>query len=105
VSEDLLESLEYSNARNVTQRDIREIERRLNRRGYAVGTVDGVVDAKTTAGIKSYQNDAGLVVTGRPSVALLEHLRSSNTVSSNYVSPGDTVEEMIEALRQAVEEN
>ncbi len=99
----LLENLEYSNARNVTERDIREIERRLNRRGYAVGSVDGVVDTRTTAAIKSYQADAGLAVTGRPSLALRDHLRSSSTVSSNYVSPGLTVEQMINELRQATE--
>ena len=80
---DLLDSLENSDARNVTQRDIRDIERRLNRRGYAVGAVDGIVDAQTSAAIKAYQGDAGLAVTGRPSIALRDHLRSSNSVSSN----------------------
>ncbi|HVR67738.1 MAG TPA: peptidoglycan-binding domain-containing protein [Verrucomicrobiae bacterium] len=103
ASQALLENLEYSNARNVTERDIREIERRLNRRGYQVGSVDGVVDSTTTAAIKSYQADAGLAVTGRPSLALRDHLRSSSTVSSNYVSPGLTVEQMINELRQATE--
>jgi len=102
---DLLDSLEYSNARNVTQKDIREIERRLNRRGYAVGTTDGVADAQTTAAIKAYQRDAGLAVTGRPSLALRDHLRSSSTVSTNYVSPGDTLEEFIDAFRQSVDQS
>lgn len=103
ASADLLANLEDTNARNVTQADIRDIERRLNRRGYAVGTVDGIVDARTTAAIKSYQGDAGLVVTGRPSVALRDHLRSSNTVSSNYVQPDQTVEDFIDTFRQAFE--
>jgi peptidoglycan hydrolase-like protein with peptidoglycan-binding domain len=79
----LLDTLENSDPRNVTQRDIRDIERRLNRRGYAVGAVDGIVDAQTSAAIKAYQSDAGLVVTGQPSIALRDHLRSSNKVSSN----------------------
>ena len=105
VDEDLLDSLENSSARNVTAKDIREIERRLNRRGYAVGTVDGVADAQTAAAIKSYQQDAGLVVTGRPSLALRDHLRSSSTVSSRYVSPGDTLQQMMEELREAVGES
>jgi peptidoglycan hydrolase-like protein with peptidoglycan-binding domain len=105
VNDDLVNSLESSNARNVTAKDIREIERRLNRRGYAVGTVDGIADAKTAAAIKSYQNDAGLTVTGRPSLALRDHLRSSSTVSSNYVSPGDTLQQMMEELRQVTEQN
>jgi peptidoglycan hydrolase-like protein with peptidoglycan-binding domain len=100
----LLDSLEYSNARNVSERDIREIERRLNRRGYAVGTVDGVVDTRTTAAIKSYQADAGLAVTGRPSLLLLDHLRTSSTVSRNYVQPGETVDDFIDYFRETVNE-
>ncbi|HVR66416.1 MAG TPA: peptidoglycan-binding protein [Verrucomicrobiae bacterium] len=104
ASADLLASLEDSNARNVTQADIRDIERRLNRRGYAVGTVDGISDAKTTAAIKAYQADAGLVVTGRPSIALRDHLRSSNTVSSSYVQPEESVDDFIDTFRQALEQ-
>lgn len=104
ASADLLDSLEDSNARSVTQTDIRDIERRLNRRGYAVGTVDGIADAQTRAAIKAYQGDAGLVVTGRPSIALRDHLRSSNTVSGNYVSPGEPMDEIIDSFRQALEQ-
>ena len=99
----LLDSLEDSNARSVTQTDILDIERRLNRRGYVVGAIDGVVDARTTTAIKAYQTDAGLVVTGRPSIALRDHLRSSSTVSSNYDSPGETVNELLDTFRQALE--
>jgi peptidoglycan hydrolase-like protein with peptidoglycan-binding domain len=102
---DLLDSLEYTNARNVTQKDIRDIERRLYRRGYAVGAVDGIADAQTTAAIKAYQRDAGLAATGRPSLALRDHLRSSSTVSTSYVSPGDTLEEFIDAFRQSVDQS
>ena len=104
ASADLLASLEDTNARNVSQADIRDIERRLNRRGYAVGTVDGIIDARTTAAIKSYQGDAGLVVTGRPSIALRDHLRSSNTVSSSYVQPDESVDDFIDTFRQALEQ-
>ena len=100
----LLDSLEDSNARSVTQTDIRDIERRLNRRGYVVGTVDGIADAQTRAAIKAYQSDAGLVVTGRPSIALRDHLRTSNTVSGNYVAPGEPMDEIMETFRQALEQ-
>ncbi len=104
ASADLLASLESADARNVSVADIREIERRLNRRGYSIGVPDGVVDARTTAAIKSCQADAGLVVTGRPSLALLDHLRSLSTVSQNYDPAGATVQQLIEAFRQAVEQ-
>ena len=101
-SEDLLASLESAKAQSVDQRDILEIERRLDRRGYAIGNPDGVVDGQTIAAIEAYQKDAGLVVTGRPSIALLQHLRSSGTVSRNYNSSGETVQQLIDTLRQAV---
>jgi peptidoglycan hydrolase-like protein with peptidoglycan-binding domain len=104
VSADLLDSLEDSNARSLTRADIRDIERRLNRRGYAVGSVDGIADSNTTAAIKAYQGDAGLVVTGRPSIALRDHLRSSSTVSRNYQSPGESVDEFINTFRKALEQ-
>jgi len=81
----LLDSLGLSDPRAVTPRDIREIEQRLNRRGYAAGAVDGVADTLTASAIKAYQADAGLSVTGEPSVVLLDDLRRSITTSSSYV--------------------
>jgi hypothetical protein len=45
-----------------------------------------------------------LVVTGRPSIALRDHLRSSSTVSSSYDSPGETVDEFLDTFRQALED-
>ena len=51
----LLDSLEIADSRPVTDLDLREIERRLLRQGYAPGAVDGVLDAQTEAAIKEYR--------------------------------------------------
>lgn len=87
VDATLLDSLEIPDPRTVTPEDIGEIERRLDRRGYTVGAVDGVADAQTASAIEAYQADAGLTVTGSPSVILLDDLRSSIRISSNDGSP------------------
>jgi peptidoglycan hydrolase-like protein with peptidoglycan-binding domain len=55
-----------------------DIEDELQRRGYAVGSVDGVTDARTRTAVRTYQTDAGLAVTGEADDALLAHLRSSD---------------------------
>jgi hypothetical protein len=54
-------------------------------------------DGHDTAGAGIDRND--------PSLALRDRLRSSSTVSRNYVSPGDTLQQMMEELRQATEQN
>jgi len=108
ASEALLVSLESADAQNVRQSDIREIERRLQRRGYSVGVADGVVDAQTVAAqtvaaIEAYQIDAGLVVTGRQSVALLQHLRSSGTKAPTAGTTEVSVQQLIDAFRKTIE--
>jgi peptidoglycan hydrolase-like protein with peptidoglycan-binding domain len=75
VNAALLDSLGLTDPRSVTPADIREIEYRLERRGYGAGTVDGVADAQTESAIKAYQADSGLIASGAPSVILLEDLR------------------------------
>ncbi len=99
----LLVSLESSDAQNVPQSDVREIERRLQRRGYSVGVADGTVDAQTVAAIEAYQKDAGLVVTGRQSVALLQHLRSSGTKAPTAGTTEVSVQQLIDAFRKTIE--
>ena len=46
--------------------------------GYAVGAVDGVVDAGTREAIRAYQADAGLAITGEADDPLLAHLQTSD---------------------------
>ncbi|MEX3006837.1 peptidoglycan-binding protein [Hoeflea sp. TYP-13] len=56
--------------------EIREVQRRLNERGYAAGPVDGAVGPQTRRAIAAFQSDAGFTATGRPDTALLAALRS-----------------------------
>jgi len=62
---------------DVSATTIAAIEGELVRRGYAAGTIDGVMDAQARSAIAFYQRDAGLEITGQPSQALLDHLRAS----------------------------
>jgi len=82
----LLDSLEIVDSRPVTDLDLREIESRLLRQGYAPGAVDGVLDAQTEAAIKEYQTDAGQAPTGRPTMILLSDLGRSDTLSSGFIA-------------------
>ena len=62
-------------ATGLTIDDRKELQTRLHRAGFDVGTPDGVVGKKTEAAISGYQQANGLAVTGKPSQALLQQLR------------------------------
>jgi hypothetical protein len=51
--------------------------------------------------ISAYQTDADLPVTGRASVALLEHLRSSNVRSTGDADVNGAIQRMIESFAKA----
>jgi peptidoglycan hydrolase-like protein with peptidoglycan-binding domain len=97
----LLANVQQSDTRQVSQRDIQEIERRLDRRAYHPGPVDGVADTQTASAIRAYQTDADLPVTGRASRALLEHLRNSNVRSAGDAEVNDAIQRMIESFVNA----
>jgi peptidoglycan hydrolase-like protein with peptidoglycan-binding domain len=94
----LLANIEQSDKRKVSQGDIQEIERRLDRRAYRPGRVDGIADTQTASAIRAYQTDADLPVNGRPSRALLEHLRNSNVRSAGDADVNNAIQQMIETF-------
>ncbi len=98
---DLLADFERSDTRQVSEREMREIERRLQQRRYATGPVDGVTDSQTTAAIRAYQTDAHLPVTGRSSLTLLQHLRSSDVRASGDIEVEQAIRQMIESFIDA----
>jgi hypothetical protein len=51
-----------------------DVQRALNRRGYAAGPVDGVMGSRTHRAISAYQADHGLSVTGTINRPLLRSL-------------------------------
>lgn len=62
-------------ATGLTKADRIEVQQRLARAGYDVGTPDGVIGTKTKEAISAFQGSRGLVVTGVPSPELLQALR------------------------------
>lgn len=65
--------------RRLTTDDIRTIQNRLNKLGYASGDVDGVFGTRTRQAIKAYQMDHGLPADGFPDPTLLKALQSQGT--------------------------
>jgi hypothetical protein len=57
---------------------IKEIQRTLSALGYDPGPVDGLTDGPTTNAIRTYQEDHGLMTTGKASKDLLLHMRQQN---------------------------
>lgn len=64
-----------ADASGLTMADRQEVQRRLTAAGFDTGGSDGVIGARTRAAITAYEAQAGLPVTGEPSVALLRRLR------------------------------
>lgn len=56
---------------------VMEIQRELNRLGYNAGPVDGLMGARTRAGIQAYQRDHDLLIDGQPTSSLLSHVRAT----------------------------
>lgn len=54
---------------------VREIQGTLKSLGYYSGPIDGIAGPKTASAIRSYQQQYGLQVDGRPSSELLNHMR------------------------------
>jgi len=83
-SPELLEHLRQSDIRTNQDGNAElalSIEDELQRHGYAVGPVDGVIDQRTHDAIRAYQADAGLAITGRADEELLAHLQTSDVKS------------------------
>jgi peptidoglycan hydrolase-like protein with peptidoglycan-binding domain len=77
----LLEHLRRSDTGNSGNADPQvalNIEDQLQRHGYLVGPVDGVIDTRTRQAIRAYQADVGLSVTGEADYRLLAHLQTSD---------------------------
>lgn len=64
-----------------------DLQWQLALHGYDPGPADGEPGARTTAAIRHYQADAGLPVDGRPSQALLDHLKYTVPAVRNAAAP------------------
>ena len=62
-------------ANGLTKDDRIAIQRALDARGYDIGTIDGVIGAKTRTAISDFQRRQGLIVTGTATAEVLAALR------------------------------
>ncbi|MDT0619942.1 peptidoglycan-binding domain-containing protein [Salinisphaera sp. P385] len=66
--------------------EIREIQSRLNERGFGAGREDGLMGPNTANAIRDYQKRANIPVTGRPSKTLIESLRTNKSIKQERSS-------------------
>lgn len=62
------------NTESIDADDARKLQRALAKEGYYSGPIDGVVGPKTRSGLREFQGDEKLPVTGRVDAATLAHL-------------------------------
>ncbi len=71
----------------------RAVQRELQVRGYETGGADGVVGMMTRAAIMGYEQDHGMVLTGRPSQELLKRIVLGGGTSAKPIgSKGQSAE-------------
>lgn len=63
-----------TDAKRVTQNDIKIVQTALNAKGYDAGSVDGVWGQKTTRALQQFQHDNGLIADGFLTVSLYRQL-------------------------------
>lgn len=61
-----------------------EVEKRLQDRGYNVGTLDTRADAQTHAAVRAYQRDQGVAVDGELDQALLAQLQQGDAKTRSW---------------------
>jgi peptidoglycan hydrolase-like protein with peptidoglycan-binding domain len=83
----------------------RGIQRELDARGYDAGSPDGIAGLVTRAAIFAYEFDNGLVLSGKPSEALLSQIvLGSSSLEQNNARPGKTISPEGEALVRDVKQ-
>jgi len=60
---------------------VARVQTGLNKLGYDAGQADGLLGPRTTTAIRSYQSDYDLLVDGRPTVELAQHIDSKLQVA------------------------
>jgi peptidoglycan hydrolase-like protein with peptidoglycan-binding domain len=78
ANDGLLAQLQASDGKALPSNSILEIQGELNRLGYLNRTGNGRMGPRSTAAIRHYQGDRGLVVDGLPSMSLLSKLRAES---------------------------
>ena len=69
---------------------IKEIQARLILLGYSTGRIDGIYGKQTEQGIRIYQATNHLLIDGRPTPQLLEHMKNIQQTSLRWRWPAAT---------------
>lgn len=80
------------------QQLVAEVQRELNRLGYAAGPVDGLMGTRSRNAIRDFQGTVGLAQDGQPTTALLARLRQAGR------EPATTEPEPTPARRVALDD-
>jgi hypothetical protein len=70
--------------------NVRDVQRELSERGYAVGKVDGKFGRQTEGAIKNYQNDWQLPVTGKITDGLIARLKHQHPATKARMQKVDS---------------
>jgi len=75
MGRDGLETAWPTRDKPLAEREVRELQRELDRRGYDVGDIDGRIGDRLQAAVRDYQESIGAPPDGYPTLALLRRLR------------------------------
>ena len=67
----------------LTRGEREELQARLQKAGFDVGTLDGVIGTQTRSAVRAYQKARGLIEDGFPGAALFERLRAEAQSGGN----------------------
>ena len=62
---------------------VSRVQAGLTRLGYNSGPADGIMGARTKTAIEAYQRDHGLLVDGRPTAQLAQHIDNKMQLADN----------------------
>jgi peptidoglycan hydrolase-like protein with peptidoglycan-binding domain len=74
---------------------MRNLQAALGARGLYEGVPDGLFGPRTEAAIRAFQENANLIVDGRPSEALLARIKATPPVARIVAQPGDPIAGLI----------
>jgi len=73
-SGDAYSTMEPAAGKEMTSMDVRDLQQRLDTKGFSPGPIDGVMGPRTKNAIREFQQANNLPVTGKPTMETMDHL-------------------------------
>lgn len=73
-SQDMATQYHGTTAKQLDNKQVREMQRILKEEGYAVGPVDGIMGPQTASALQEFQQSEGIAATGKPDEETLRAL-------------------------------